>query len=151
MLMLRWITGGAVLAAILTALTIALWPMSETEQARQDGENIGHAVVDLRNAETTGDVDSALDDLHASIRDARDHAGDAVYDQVEAQGDAIYHAVNGFIGATESDDGWDQELYEEELDQALEDLASQAEDFRTGTPEVAQAFGEGLQDGLSES
>jgi hypothetical protein len=149
--MLRWITGGVLVAAVIAALTVALWPMSETDKAREDGENVGQAVTDLRNAESTGDVDSALDDLHSAIRDTRDHAGDALYEQVDAQGDAIYHAVNGFIGANSSDDEWEQDLYEEELETALEDLSSQAEEFRTNGPEVQQAFYEGMQDGLNEA
>jgi hypothetical protein len=151
MYMLRWITGGVLVAAVIAALTVALWPTSETDKAREDGENVGQAITDLRNAETTGDVDSALDDLHSAIRDTRDHAGDAVYEQVDAQGDAIYHAVNGFIGANSSDDEWEQDLYEEELETALEDLTSQAEDFRTTGPEVQQAFYQGLQDGLTKA
>jgi hypothetical protein len=151
MYMLRWITGGVLVAAVIAALTVALWPMSETEKARQDGENVGQAITDLRNAETTGDVNDALDDLHAAVRDTREHAGDAVYDHVDAQGDAIYHAVNGFIGANSSDDEWEQDVYEEELETALEDLSGQAEEFRTTGPEVEQAFYEGLQDGLDKA
>jgi hypothetical protein len=151
MYMLRWITGGVLVAAVIAALTVALWPTSETDKARADGENVGQAIADLRNADTTADVDAALDDLHAAIRDTRDHAGDAVDDQVEAQGDAIYHAVNGFSGATSSDDEWERDLYEEELETALEDFNSQAEEFRTTGPEVQQAFYEGLQGGLNQA
>jgi hypothetical protein len=147
--LLRWAGIGTVVAAGLAVLTIAAWPQSETDKARQDGENVGQAVADLRTAETTDDVNDALDDLHSAVRDTRDHAGDAVYEQVDAQGDAIYHAVNGFMGATTTDDEWDQELYEEELETAVEDLSSQAEEFRTEGPEVQQAFYEGLQEGLN--
>jgi hypothetical protein len=150
MYMLRWITGGVLVAAVIAALTVALWPTSEVDKARQDGENVGQAVTDLRNAETTGDVDDALDDLHSAVRDTRDHAGDAVYEHVDAQGDAIYHTVNGFIGAATSDE-WEQDLYEAELEDAVADLSSQADEFRTTGPEVEQAFWEGLQDGLDKA
>jgi hypothetical protein len=147
--LLRWAGIGTVVAAGLAVLTIAVWPQSETDKAREDGERVGQAVADLRAAESTGDVDSALDDLHSAIRDTREHAGDALYEQVDAQGDAIYHAVNGFIGANSTDDEWEQDLYEEELETALEDLSSQAEEFRTDGPEVQQAFWEGYEDGVN--
>jgi hypothetical protein len=146
---LLWTGATAMLAGVLAVLAIALWPMSETEKARQDGEHLGQAVTDLRNAESTDDVDDALDDLHSAIRDTREHAGDALYEQVDDQGNAIYHAVNGFIGANSTDDEWEQDLYEEELETALEDLSSQAEEFRTDGPEVQQAFWEGYEDGVN--
>ena len=44
---------------------------------------------------------------------------------------------------------WDQELYEAELDIALDDLADGAEDLREDAPEVAQAFWDGFDDGLT--
>jgi hypothetical protein len=146
---LRWTGLGTTLAVVLAGLTVALWPASESDKAREDGENVGQAVADLRTAESTDDVDNALDDLHSAVRDTRDHAGDAIYDQVDAQGDAIYHAVNGFLGATSTDDEWEADVYEAELETAVEDLNSQAEEFRTEGPEVQQAFWDGVQDGLS--
>jgi hypothetical protein len=148
---LLWTGAATMLAGVLAVLAVALWPMSETDKARQDGEHLGQAVTDLRNAESTGDVDAALDDLHSAIRDTREHVGDALYEQVDDQGNAIYHAVNGFIGANSSDDEWEQDLYEEELETAVDDLTSQAEGFRTDGPEVQQAFWDGYQDGLNAS
>ena len=145
----RWLAGGAVLVALITALTIALWPQSEADKARADGENLGSAVAQLRDAETTDDVHDALDDLGDAVHDTRSHASDAVYEQAQSQGDAVYHAVNGFIGTVSAEDDWDQELYEEELDQAVEDLSANAEELRTNAPEVEAAYWEGVQDGLS--
>jgi hypothetical protein len=56
--------------------------------------------------------------------------------------------VNGYIGSLHSADDWEQELYEEELETALDDLYTQAEEFRTSGPEVVQSYWDGFQDGL---
>ena len=88
--LLRWIGGGAVLAALLTALTIALWPASEADKARADGEQVGQAVAQLHEATSSDEVDAALVDLDTAVSDTADHAGDNVSDQVSDQADALY-------------------------------------------------------------
>ena len=87
--------------------------------------------------------------MHAAASDTRDHAGDAVADQVADQEDALARAADGFVGESHADDDFEAELYQAELDVAVDDLASQAEDFRTTGPEVQQAFWEGYETGLS--
>jgi hypothetical protein len=81
--------------------------------------------------------------------DTPDHAGDAVYDQTVAQEDALARAADGFVGALTTDDEFEAELYQAELEVAVDDLGSQAADFRDQGPEVRQAFYEGYQDGLA--
>ena len=146
--LLRWIGGGAVLAALLTALTIALWPASEADKARADGEKVGQAVAQLQEATSADEVDDALVDLDTAVSDTAEHAGDNVSDQVSDQADALDRAVDGFVGEHGTDDGFEQDLYEAELDVAVDDLTSQAEDFRTEGPEVQQAFWDGFDTGL---
>ena len=80
--------GRPRLYASICALTIALWPASEADKARADGE---------------------------------------------------------------SDSDWDQALYEYELEVAVDDLATQAEDFRTQGPEVHQAFWEGYDESIANA
>jgi hypothetical protein len=147
--LLSWITGGLLAAAVITALTVALWPASESEKAREDGEQLGLAVSDLRDAQTTAEVDAALIDVHDAIADTADHAGDEVAEQVDEQADALDRTVDGFAGMHTTDDDFEYELYEYELDVAVDDLTSQAEEFRTQGPEVQQAFWEGYEDGLN--
>ena len=146
--LLRWIGGGAVLAALLTALTIALWPASEADKARADGEQVGQAVAQLQEATSADEVDDALVDLDTAVSDTAEHAGDNISDQVSDQADALERAVDGFVGEHSTDDGFEQDLYEAELDVAVDDLTSQAEDFRTEGPEVQQAFWDGFDTGL---
>jgi hypothetical protein len=147
--LLRWITGGVLAVAVVAALAVALWPASETEKARQDGEQLGMAVNDLSNAQTAEEVDAALIDVQDAVADTADHAGDEVAEQVDEQADALDRTVDGFVGMHTTDSEWDAELYEYELDVAVDDLTSQAEDFRTQGPEVQQAFWDGYQDGLN--
>ncbi len=147
--LLRWATGGLVVAAVLAALTIALWPASETDKAREDGEQVGAAVVQLDNADTTAEVDAALVELDRAVTDTREHAGDEVTEQIDEQADALYRAADGFVGANTTDDGFEAQLYQTELDVAVDDLSSQASDFQAQGPEVHQAFWEGVDDGLS--
>jgi hypothetical protein len=94
-------------------------------------------------------VDAALGDVRDAAADTRDHAGDAVAGQVADQQDALDRAVDGFVGSHTSDDGFEADLYEAELDTAVDDLTTQADDFRAQGPEVQQAFWEGYQDSVN--
>jgi hypothetical protein len=87
--------------------------------------------------------------MDQAVTDARDHAGDEVGEQVAAQEDALARAADGYVGAVTSDDAFESDLYEAELDVALNDLTSQASDFRAQGPEVHQAFWEGVDEGLA--
>jgi len=145
--LVRWILGGTVVAALLTALTIAVWPASETDKARADGERYGAAVGDLYDATTPEEADAALSDLHAAAVNTREHAGDAVSDQVARQSDALDRAVDGYVGMRTTDDEFSADVYQAQLDVAVDDLAAQADDFRATGPEVQQAFWDGYRDG----
>ena len=57
-------------------------------------------------------------------------------------------AVDGFVGANTAD-GFEQDLYQAELDVAVDDLVTQADEFRTQGPEAQQAFWDGVDDGLN--
>jgi hypothetical protein len=142
--------GGGSGLAVLAALAIAFWPASEADKAREDGEQVGAAVAQLQAADSTAEVDAALTELNAAVTDTREHAGDAVYDQVNAQADALERAADGFVGMVSSDNDWDQELYEYELDVALDDLYTNADEFRTTGPEVQQAFWDGFESTVDE-
>jgi len=146
--LLRWVTGGLVTAAILAAGAVALWPASEADNARDDGEQFGQAVVQLYNADTEAEADAALVELDQAVTDTREHAGDEVAGQAADQEDALSRAADGFVGANTTDDAFEAELYQAELDVALDDLSSQASDFRAQGPEVHQAFWEGVDEGL---
>jgi hypothetical protein len=145
----RRIAGGGLAAATLAAVTLAVWPASEADNARADGERLGEAVAQLQAADSRSEADAALGEVHAAAAAAGDNAGDRVADQVSDQADALDRAVNGFVGYYTTDSDWDQALYEYELEVAVDDLATQAEDFRTEGPEVQQAFGEGYEEGLA--
>ena len=147
--LLRRVAGGTVVAASLAAVTIALWPASETDKARSDGERFGESVAALYAADSASEVDAALVDMRGAVVDTREHAGDAVADQVDDQADALDRAVDGFVGERTTDSEFEQDLYEAELDVAVDDLTSQAEDFRTEGPEVQQAFWDGFDTGLN--
>lgn len=147
--LLRWVSGGLVTAAVLAALTVALWPASEADKARADGEQFGQAVNHLYYADTEAEVDAALAEVDQAVTDTREHAGDEVAEQVAEQEDALVRAADGYVGAVTSDDAFESDLYEAELDVALDDLTSQASDFRAQGPEVHQAFWEGVDEGLA--
>jgi len=71
-----------------------------------------------------------------------------VANQIADQQDALARSADGFIGTLTADDAWSVDLYQAELNDAVDDLASQAEQFRTTGPKAAQAFYEGVQEGL---
>jgi hypothetical protein len=145
----RWVAGGLLAVAALTAVVVVLvWP-SEADKARADGERYGEAVAQLAAADTPAEVDAALVDVRDAAADTRDHAGDAAAGQVADQQDALDRAVDGFVGSATSDDGFEADLYEAEFDTAVDDLTTQADDFRTQGSEVQQAFWEGYQDGVN--
>ena len=147
--LLAKLAAGTGIAAVLAAGTIALWPASETEKAHDDGKAFGAAVAQLQAADTYEEVDDALVELNIAAQDTADHAGDAVYDQVNDQADALSRAADGFVGSHTADDSFEADLYEAELDYAVDDLTGNAEDFRTTGPEVQQSFWDGYDDGLN--
>jgi gas vesicle protein len=146
----RWFATGVAVIAVITALTIALWPESKEDKARADGKAFGTAVAELQQATTTSDVNDALDDLANAAHDTVSHVGESLSDQVTAQNDALYRAVDGYLGTISSDhDSWDQEVYHDELDQAVSDVKDNASNFRTDAPKVHQAFWDGVEEGLA--
>lgn len=147
--LVRWIGGGTIAATALTVLTIAVWPASEADKARSDGEQFGQAVAQLQDAQSPAEVDAALAEVHTAARYSAEHAGDAVTEQVNDQADALDRAADGVVGSLTAGDEFEQDLYEAELDIAVDDLTSQADDFRTHGPEVQQAFWDGYDTGLN--
>jgi hypothetical protein len=147
--LLAKIAAGTGLAAILAATAIAVWPASEAEKAYDDGKAFGEAVAQLQAADTYEEVDDALVELNIAAQDTAEHAGSAVEDQVNDQADALSRAADGFVGQHTADDSFEADLYEAELDTAVDDLVDNAEDFRTTGPEVQQSFWDGFDDGLS--
>jgi hypothetical protein len=147
--LVRWIAGGTSVAAVAAAIAIAVWPASATDTARADGEQLGQAVNQLVNAESSAEVDVALTEVRTAADEARDHAGDEVADQITAQEDALARAADGFVGTHTTTDAFEADLYQAELNDAVDDLTSQADEFRTQGPEVRQAFWDGYETGLS--
>jgi hypothetical protein len=147
--LVAWILGGAAVIATVVVVAIAVWPASEADKAREDGKHVGEAVSALYNAQTTDEASAALTDLRTAVSDTRDHAVDNVADQINDQADALYRAADGFVGSHTTDDAFEADLYQAELDYALDDLDQQAKDFQDEGPEVQQAFWDGYQDGRS--
>jgi hypothetical protein len=145
--LVAWILGGAALVAAIAAVAIAVWPASEADKAREDGKHLGEAVTSLYNAQTTDEVDAALTDVRSALQDTRDHASNNVAGQIDDQADALYRAADGFVGTQTSDNGFEVDLYQAELNDAVDDLDHQAQDFQDEGPEVRQAFYDGYQDG----
>ena len=142
------ILGGTLVVLLLAAVTVAVWPESAADRAHDDGERLGQAVGDLYYADTDAEVDAALSDIDSAVADTREHAGDEIASQVDDQADALSRAADGFVGSVTTDSAWDQDLYQAELDVALDDLTGNASDFRAQGPEVHQAFWQGVEDGL---
>jgi len=61
----------------------------------------------------------------------------------------VFHPDPGFVGSHTTDDAFEYDLYQAELDIALDDLASNADDFQSTGPEVQQAFWDGYDQGHS--
>jgi hypothetical protein len=146
---LRLVAGGGAVAAALAALAIAVWPASETDKARSDGEQFGAAVAQLQAADTTAEVDAALGEVRDAAATTADHGYDAMSSQVSDQADALDRAANGFVGSVTTDDEFEYELYQAELDDAVGDLESQASKFQETGPEVQQAFWDGYETGVN--
>ena len=146
--LLAKLIGGTSLVAGLAAVAIAVWPASEAEKAYDDGERFGAAVAQLQSADTTAEVDDALTELRLAVDSTAEHAGDALTDQVNDQADALSRAADGFVGSHTSDDSFEADLYQAELDTAVDDLTGNADEFRTTGPEIQQSFWDGYDAGL---
>jgi ABC-type transporter Mla subunit MlaD len=103
----------------------------------------------VQSAGTGEEVDDALVELQDAVHDTRAHGYDAVSDQVSDQADALDRAADGYAGSVTSADDFEEALYQDELDSALDDLESQASDFRETGPEVQQAFWDGYDTGVN--
>jgi hypothetical protein len=145
---LRWIAGALGLATLITVVAIAVWPASAADKAREDGKHLGQAVGSLYEAQSQADVEAAFDDMRSALDDSRQHAGDELNKQVDKQVDALNRGADGFVGAHTSDNSWDQDLYQSELDYAVDDLANNADDFHNQNSDVVNAYWDGFQDGL---
>jgi acyl-CoA reductase-like NAD-dependent aldehyde dehydrogenase len=135
---------GALCALLAAILTIALWPASEADKARGDGEQLGTAVSSLYAADSTDEVDAALDEVADAAADTRAHAGEQFTERVNDAQDELSRAADGFAGTVTADDGFEQDLYQAELDDAIADLDGQAQDVRVDAPQVEQAFWDGF-------
>jgi hypothetical protein len=140
---------GTLFALVAAILTIAPWPASEADKARADGEQLGQAVSALYAADSAAEVDTALADISEAAADTRAHAGDQARERLSDTEDALARAADGFVGAHASDSDWDAELYQAELDIAIDDLDNQAQDIREDAPEVEQAFWDGFDRALT--
>jgi phage shock protein A len=140
---------GSLCAVAVAVLTLALWPASEADKARDDGEQLGTAVSALYAADTTAEVDVALDDVADAATDIRAHAADQVDERVDDAQDALSRAADGFAGSVTADDEFEQDVYQAELDNAVADLDDQAQDVRDDAPEVEQAFWDGFDSALT--
>ena len=143
--------AGVLAAAVIAILAITLWPDSEADKARADGEQLGAAVSSLSTASSESEAEAALADIRTAVDDSRTHLGTYVTDQINEQANSLDMAVEGYVGTITADDAWDQDAYEYELDVALDDLYDQAEDFRSEAPEVQQAFWDGFEEGNTAS
>ena len=146
---LAWIGGGLALAATIALIAIAVWPQSEADKAYDDGVQVGNAVADVYYADSQAEAEDALADLDAAVADSADHASDYVGDQAADQQDALNRAVDGYVGSITADDDFEQSLYQDELDVAVDDLSSNAAAFQDEAPEVNAAFWDGVEAGLN--
>ena len=140
---------GTTILAVLGAVAVLAWPASATDRARDNGEQVGQAVNHLYEADSAADVDAAVAGLDAAVSDTRAEVSGDVADQVDDQTDALSRAADGFVGSRTSDDSFEADLYQAELDGALDDLTDNASDFRGQGPEVRQAFWDGLDSEVS--
>jgi hypothetical protein len=135
---------GALCALLAAILTIALWPASEAGKARDDGEQLGTAVSALYAADSTDEVDAALSEVADAAADTRADAAEQFTERVDDAEDALSRAADGFAGTVTADDGFEQDLWQAELDDAVADLDGQAQDVRDDAPDVEQAFWDGF-------
>ena len=135
---------GSTILAVLGAVAVLAWPASATDRARDNGEQVGQAVNHLYEADTAADVDAAVAELGAAVSDTRADVSSDVADQIDDQADALSRAADGFVGSRTGDDSFEADLYQAELDSALDDLTDNAGDFRGQGPETQQAFWDGF-------
>lgn len=146
----RSVIGACLVALALMAATIAVWPASEADKARDDGEQLGEAMTQVYEADSQSELDSALAAVDEAVSVSSDHAGDAVAEQVERQANALDRAVEGYYGAVTTTDEWEQELYETQLSYAVTDLEYNADEFRGSSDDVVEAYWDGFDDGFDK-
>ncbi len=140
-----------VAAALAASLALAGCGNSPEDEARDDGKAVGQATRALYDATTPVDAQAAAADLRASIEDLGDDARERVREQVETQGDTLDKAVQAYqAGRTAAAQGGDVEGARNDLRNAVQQIASQADSYRSGNDSIANEFWRGFEDGFDD-
>ena len=140
-----------VAAALAASLVLAGCGNSPEDEARDDGKAVGEATRALYDATTPEDAQAAAADLRASIEDLGDDARERVREQVETQGDTLDKAVQAYqAGRTAATEGGDVEGARNDLRNAVQQIASQADSYRSGNDSIANEFWRGFEDGFDD-
>ena len=140
-------TRGRIVAAILAAsLALAGCGESPEDEARDDGKAVGEATRALYDATTPEETQAAAVELRSSIEGLGEDARERVREQVETQGDTLNKAGEAY--RTAAAEGGDVEGARNELRNAIQQIASQADSYRSGNDSIANEFWRGFEDGF---
>jgi hypothetical protein len=140
-----------VAAALAASLALAGCGNSPEDEARDDGKTVGEATRVLYDATTPEDAQAAAADLRASIDDLGGDARERVREQVETQGDTLDKAVQAYqAGRTAAAQGGDVEGARNDLRNAVQQIASQADSYRSGNDSIANEAWRGFEDGFDD-
>ena len=138
-----------VVAGVLAAcLSLAACGESPEDEARDDGERVGQATRALYVAATPEDAQKAADELRAAVNELGADTRERVRDQVDVQSKSLTNAVDAYRrGGTATTSGGVEDA-RENLREAVQDIAAQADSFRSGNDSVANEFWRGFEDGF---
>ena len=131
--------AAAVAVSVALALTAGACGDSPEDDAYEDGERMGESVRALFDAPDLDDAQSALNGVRASVDEAADETKEHVSDQIETQRGSLEKAAE----AASSGDLQD-------LKAAVQQVASQADSFRSGNDSITNAFWRGFEDGFDD-
>jgi hypothetical protein len=145
-------TRGRMVAAVLAAsLALAGCGESPEDEARDDGKAVGEATRALYDATTPEEAQAAAVELRSSIEGLGEDARERVREQVETQGDTLNKAVEAYrAGRTAAAQGGDVEGARNDLRNAVQQIASQADSYRSGSNSIANEFWRGFEDGYGD-
>ena len=138
----------ATIAMIVLALGLAACGDSPEDQARSDGKDVGKAAHQLYNAATPEDAQKAVGDLKSAVDSLHSDTRKRVSEQIDTQRSAVSTAADAFAagqsGAT------DPEVARSQLQQAVQQIRSQADSFRNTNNSVANEFWRGFEEGYDD-
>jgi protein-tyrosine-phosphatase len=144
----RW--GGRRVLAVVPVIALlagAGCGESPEDEAREEGKELGQAVHQLYEAETSQEIFQAMDRVVAARDNLRSDVRKVAGEQLEVQSDSLADATEAIGEAATATTAQELDDARQDLRNAIQNIRAQAETFESQNDALANAFWRGFQEG----